>query len=319
MRRARAVAGVLAAALCACAAPKSGTGDLTQRVDGGNVEVLASGEPFATLHLTGGRIPYVWPLVGPGGLEVTRAFPMGERAGESKDHPHHQSMWFAHGDVNGHDFWHDPACTIEAVGEPRIVEAGPSHSSATEVDLVWNAPGSPGLLRETRRYVFTASETQRRVEVELVLSAPEGDVVFGDTKEGTFALRLRPELRVRGDVAAGSIVSSLGLVDDHCWGKEARWIAYSAPVGDRVVSVCLMDHPSNLRHPTRFHARGYGLVAANPFGEHGFGVGEKGAGDFRLRQGERLTLRYLVLLGSDRKGSVLNPPDFDAAWAKWTE
>ena len=37
--------------------------------------------------------------------------------------------------------------------------------------------------------------------------------------------------------------------------------------------VTLMDHPSNLRHPTWWHARDYGFMAANPFGRAAFHAG----------------------------------------------
>ena len=121
-------------------------------------------------------------------------------------------------------------------------------------------------------------------------------MVFGDTKEGSFALRLAPTLRLQGKVAAGSAVNSAGQEDGAVWGKRAAWVAYNGPVGDEEFTVAIFDHPNNLRHPTWWHARNYGLFAANPFGIHDFDGEPAGTGDYELAPGEELVLRYSVLL-----------------------
>lgn len=69
------------------------------------VEVLINGELFTRCVFSGARKPYCWPIIGPTGKAVTRAFPMQQVAEEATDHPHQKSMWFTHGDVNGVDFW----------------------------------------------------------------------------------------------------------------------------------------------------------------------------------------------------------------------
>ena len=98
-----------------------------------------------------------------------------------------------------------------------------------------------------------------------VITAP---VVFGDTKEGTFAIRVRPELQPKELEAKpgvkGRLVNSEGLVDGAAWGKRARWVDYSGAVEGAMVGIVMFDHPANLRHPTWWHARDYGLCGANP-------------------------------------------------------
>ena len=261
----------------------------------GEVQISTPAGPFATFHHgEGDRVPFLWPVLGPGGVEVTRAFPMEEgRSGESSDHPHHTSLWFAHGDVNGHDFWHD-----------RVTSR---HRWVTGEDV--------SLLEEARTMTFQDLEGGRAIDLDLRLTALE-DVTFGDTKEGTFALRLHPALRPKGEVAAGTAMNSEG--DEDIWGKRARWVDYWGPVpheGDtRVLGVAVLDHPDNLRHPSWWHARDYGLVGANPFGVHHFERKPKGTGDHALAKGETLRLRYRVFLhdGPGEKAAI------DRHWREWS-
>jgi hypothetical protein len=128
------------------------------------------------------------------------------------------------------------------------------------------------------------------------LTATERGIVFGDTKEGTFALRLHPNLRLRGAVAKGAASNREGLAGAAVWGKRSAWVAYQGPVDGEEVGVAIFDHPSNPRHPTWWHARDYGLFAANPFGAHDFEGAPEGTGDLALVRGATLTLRYRVLV-----------------------
>jgi len=281
----------------------------------GEVPITTSAGPFATFHHgEGDRVPFLWPVLGPGGVEVTRAYPMIEgRAGESSDHPHHTSLWFAHGDVNGSDFWHDrdgarivPAGEVVVVEEDGAARVTSRHRWVTGEDV--------SLLEEARTMTFQDLEGGRAIDLDLRLTALE-DVTFGDTKEGTFALRLHPALRPKGEVAAGTAMNSEG--DKDIWGKRARWVDYWGPVpheGDaRVLGVAVLDHPKNLRHPTWWHARDYGLVGANPFGVHHFERKPKGTGDYPLAKGETLRLRYRVLL-HDGPGEKA---DIERHWREW--
>lgn len=290
--------------------------------DGNPVIQLEDGPVFAKLWVQGTRVPYLWPLMGPSGDSLTRAFPMEKGVEhEATDHPHHRSFWFTHGSVNGHDFWHDPSCRIELAADPKVTR----HETAgfeieVELSLVWRAPLGQRLLQERRIYRFASRSHERLVECESTLTAVE-DVVFGDTKEGSFALRLRPELRLKGEVAAGTILNSAGQTGGDCWGQRAAWVSYEAPLGARRVGVAVMDHSGNLRHPTWWHARDYGLVGANPFGIHDFENKPKGTGDFPLEKGKVLTLKYLVVLSdSDVKDErTLSAKELQELWTSWVK
>lgn len=267
--------------------------------------------PFTRLHYGPDvRVPYLWPVLGPGGTELTRAYPVAPaREGEAEDHPHHTSLWLAHGDVNGHDFWHSRGRTprIDVADAPEVeLEDG---VTTVRMEAVWSAGDEGALLKESRRMVLSEEEGARRIDLDVTLEALT-DVTFGDTKEGTFALRLNPALRLRGEVARGHANDSEGRKDGDLWGERSRWLTYHGPVDGEEVGVAVFDHPANLRHPTWWHARDYGLVAANPFGAHDFDGEPEGAGDFELGEGETLRMRYRVLL-------YAGAPDLEALEAEW--
>lgn len=265
-----------------------------------SVDVLADGELFATVRFGDEEGPCVFPLHAAGEAPVTRGFPIAPGPDDERDHPHHRSLWFAHGDVDGVDFWHGKG-RIEALG---FEVALPSKSFASvKLALVWRADDGRELLRERRRYTFHAEKGLRWIDAQHTLEPANSAAVFGDTKEGTFALRLAPTLNSEGAVATGRLCDAEGRVDTAVWGKRAAWIATTGevptPTGERrALTVALVEHPQNLRAPTWWHARTYGLLAANPFGRAAFEGGlAESDGSFALSRGETLTLRYRVLVG----------------------
>ena len=279
------------------------------------LEVRVGSELFTKMHYGDSRrVPFLWPVFAPGDIEVTRAYPMKtSRDGEAFDHPHHTSLWFAHGDVNGHDFWHSKGRfpRIDVDGEPEAsTEVG---RTVVESENLWRVDEDVALLKESRTVIFAVDGEVRTIDFDLTLEALD-DVCFGDTKEGTFALRLHPALRLKGEVAAGHARDSEKRVDGDLWGERSRWLTYYGPIDGKDVGVAVFDHTKNLRHPTWWHARDYGLVAANPFGIHGFEGEPAGTGDLDLARGDTLRLRYRVLL-------YAGAPDFDAleeAWREWS-
>lgn len=270
------------------------------RTHEGSVDVYAEGSLFATVRFGDEAGPCVFPLNSAGGALVTRGFPIAPGPDDTADHPHHRSLWFAHGDVSGVDFWHDGG-KIETLGFE--VELVSKSVAVVELTLLWRANDGRPILREARRLTFHAEQGLRWVEARHELRPAEGDVVFGDTKEGTFALRVAPTLQVEGPVAKGVLIDSAGRSGAEVWGKRATWIAATGPVrGDdgvaRDVTVGLLEHPSNPGAPTWWHARTYGLLAANPFGKAAFeGRTFEEDGSVRLGRTESLVLRYRVILG----------------------
>ena len=290
--------------LAAAVLPATAGIELTKKNE--RLRVLIDGQLF-TEYRADGHVPCLYPLIGPSGSELTRNFPLTPaRDGEAGDHPHHRSFWTTHGSVNGIDFWalpKDGTTRIahrgfgETTSTSTTIDGRTTHRARFTVDLAWISKGKTHLT-EKRSYTITARDKSRTVEVTSVLTAADADVVFGDTKEGSVAIRLTPTLRLKGKVAKGHSVNSEGQQDDACWGQRARWIAYHGPdARDEPTVIAIMDHPRNLRHPTWWHARNYGLVAANPFGQHDFEhKKDTHLGDHTLKKGDSLTFTHRFLL-----------------------
>ena len=271
-----------------CATP--GAVAIDERAHG--FEIRIDGEPLTTYLHRHAPKPILFPLFAPGRRPVTRSWPMAEVPGEERDHPHHESLWFAHGDVNGFDFWSNRDDRAHIVHD-AVLGRGRAWLATRNL---WLGDGAV-VCTEERRLRFARTEWGPAIDFEFTLIASHAAVTFGDTKEGTLALRLHPALRLRGELAGGHCLNSEGLRDGDCWGKRARWVSYWGPIEGATVSVTIFDHPSNPRHPTWWHARDYGLFAANPFGVHDFEHQPAGSGDLRLEPGERISLRYRLLLG----------------------
>jgi hypothetical protein len=243
--------------------------------------------------------PYFYPLIGPGGKAMTRDWPMKSPPGEEHDHPHHRSLWYAHGSVNGQDFW------TEQTGFGKIVHDGFTEiSSGEKVGVIrsrdkWIAADGTVICTDDRtlRIYTTRARDERVFDFEVVLHASNGEVTFGDTKEGTMAVRLAETMRLKGTTGHGHIINSAGIKDDDTWGKRADWCDYSGPVDGQLVGIAIFDHPQNPRHPTWWHVRDYGLFAANPFGQHDFEkLADKNAGAMKIAAGRSVTFRYRFYL-----------------------
>ncbi len=309
------LAATLSFLFCALAAPvpvaaeeSSPQIELARR-GGDRILVAVDGKPFTEYRPGGqadggGHLPYLYPVYGPGGQALTRNWPMSEAEGEEQDHPHHRSLWFAHGAVGPtdgskrHDFWTGRDGSAIVHREILAVESGAVGVLRTSNS--WIAPGGEELLHEERTMTFRAGafasgQAWWAIDFDIRLRAGDAAVVLGDTKEGTMAIRVAPTLRHDGEHAAGSMRNSEGVEGAAVWGKRAAWVHYSGPVDGKPVGIAIFDHPENFRHPTWWHARAYGLFAANPFGVHDFEKAEKGTGDWTVAAGGEVRLRYRLL------------------------
>ena len=306
------------------------------------VDVTVGGEPF-TSYLTDEAAPVLTkpvlvPLRTPNGTPITRGYPLSPRGGERVDHPHHIGLWFTYGDVNGHDFWNasgpldgdaGSATRDYADQHPRIrhreirdTEDGEGQGRLA-VSAEWIESGGRTALLEETAYVFRASPDALTIDRETTLTA-RSDVSLGDDKEGLLGLRVRRELEhpsgepvvltdVTGQPAAkpsldegdvtGEYRSSEGERGTDVWGTRARWVALDGRIDEEDVTVAIFDHPDNVGHPTYWHARGYGLFAANPLGQAVFSDGETHLG-FSLESGESTTFRHRISVFSGRPDSA---------------
>jgi hypothetical protein len=268
------------------------------------VIVELDGQPFTTYLTKSGFKPILWPVIGPTGKRMTRNWPMEtDVPGETdRDHPHQRSLWFTHGDVNGIDFWSDGKGRIEH-REFVKVSGGPEAVIVTKND--WLSPdGSQRICQDQRTLRFGGDKDQRWIDFDITITATDGPVVFGDTKEGSFGVRTASSMRVDSKMG-GRIVNSEGQQDKAAWGKPAAWVDYQGPVDGEQQGIAILNHPSSFRFPTYWHVRTYGLFAANPFGLGDFSAGAK-KGEYTLPAGESLTLRYRVLLhtGDEKSAGI---------------
>lgn len=277
------------------------------------IAVLSGGKLFADYVIGNAPKPVVWPIVGPTGKEMTRAYAMKHVVGEKTDHPHQRSLWFTHGDVNGFDFWAEAPGDGSAKkdpkpGHPRYTGHGTIlhreykkvavEDGAAIISTVndWLAPNCKKQLEDERTLVFRDLGDVRTIDFNITLKATDGDVLFDETKEGSFGVRVPTEMDVDHKPTGGKIVTSEGKTDKDAWGTRASWVDYSGTVDGEVLGIAVMNHPSSFRYPTRWHVRTYGLFAANPFGAKSFDPKTEDESGATVKNGDSITLRYRVVL-----------------------
>jgi hypothetical protein len=264
------------------------------------INVYINKELYTSLIHKGYDRPILYPVIGPHGTRMTRDYPMKkDNVLEEHDHPHHTSLYFTHGRVNEQDFWHK-----EKIITTKIIKAKVENNVAIiSIENRWPAKNKKNnLLTDVTTVKCFTSKGKRFIEYQFKLTADGQDVVMGDTKEGSMAIRTHPYLRINGKkkiqgkkVARGHALNSEGDQDKALWGKKARWVDYWAPFGDKIIGVAIFDHPSNLRHPTTWHARDYGLVTANPYGLSAYLKQKKNSGNVTIKNSESLSFRYLFV------------------------
>lgn len=289
-----------------CVAPDAGVEapavKLTRADDRVRVEI--GGQLFTEYIFKGAQKPYLYPIIAADGTPMTRNYPMkSDVAGEVKDHPHHRSLWFTHGDVNGLDFWAESNGPKQGrIVSEKVVTVDEKGGGRILAKNKWVGPDGAVHLTDTTTVRFRATAEARILDYEVTLTAPaDKPAVFGDTKEGSMAIRLplwmTPSHRSgkTQHEGKGTIINDAGVTNAATWGKKSQWVDYYAPKDGKVYGVAMFDHPSNPRHPTWWHVRDYALFAANPFGKHDFESEHKAnpkAGDLTIPAGGSVTFRW---------------------------
>lgn len=285
------------------AAPATGV-TLTRLDDRVRVEI--GGKLFTEYVFKGASRPYCYPLLAADGTNLARDFPMGETPGEDRDHPHQRALMFAHGDANKIDFWNEGTAGGNrpkgSTAHDGLIETSGGDVGFLRTRNRWLAPDSRLIATDETVIRFHGTAATRLIDYEVTIHAlPDAPLVMGDSKEGTMSIRLAQWLtmphKIQGKEipGVGHILAATGDRDGAVWGKRADWCDYYAPREGRTYGVAIFDHPQNLRHPTWWMARDYGLFAANPFGQREFEPEQKhppGKGDYTIPAGGSLTLRY---------------------------
>jgi hypothetical protein len=278
--------------------------------------------------------PVLYPVFTSSGTEITRGFPLNPRQGERNDHMHQVGIWLNYGNVNGIDFWGNGYRGIKEpqggiIKHVRIERLSSKNGEGSFVSAEkWLDPEGRRILDEKTEYHFIARGSLRIIDRITTLKAGDTAVLFKDTKEGFFAIRVARQLELpskegvilldgNGNPApaedtlnvgvTGNYVSSEGLSGEKVWGTRARWMSLTGIIGIENITIAICDHPKNPGYPTYWHARGYGLFAANPLGWHDFTKGEKKF-DFTIPARKSAKFRYRVIInsGSFLSGAEIN-------------
>ena len=302
------------------------------------VDVLIGGKLF-TSYIYPDNImkPVLWPINSAGGNMLTRSYPLINKAGDRTDHPHHVGVWLNYGDVNGLDFWNNS----EAISPERKSKYGSIYHQSIETvkggkgsavlatRSLWKSPDNTSMLEDQTSFEFIADGDMRIIDRTTSLKALIDEVNFTDNKEGMFAIRVSRELELPSNkpttlvdshgvatkvdkmdntYVKGNYRSAEGVEGKEVWGTRCRWMKLGSEINGEKVSLVIIDHPDNVGYPTYWHARDYGLFAANTLGQKIFSNGEKEL-NFSLNKGETATFRYrLVVASEDLSDEEINKP-----------
>jgi hypothetical protein len=293
------------------------------------VDITIDGQPFTSyIWPTTIKKPVLYPIIDADGVTVTRGWPLNPRPGERTDHPHHTGLWFNYSNVNGFDFWNNseaiPAQRAPKMGTIAFDKIVSAKSGAARGELVtdstWIDGNNHPILAETTHYVFAREGKTRSIDLVVTLKALDR-VVFNDDKDGLLGLRVArwlesPEEKggtftdANGNatkVAAtanlpgvapptGEYLTSEGVRGEAAWSTRGRWCSLTGhDDAGHTVTIAIFDHPGNAGYPTYWHARGYGLFAANPLGRHMFDP-KQPALDYTLDKGQSTTFRYRIVI-----------------------
>jgi hypothetical protein len=281
------------------------------------ISVDVDGKPFTALFV-GPEVakPFFYPLRAASGTIVTRRFPLEDAPGDSKDHPQHRGLTFAHADLNGFNYWANEAFNGGKKGKIVLKEIlrtkGGPKTGTVEVVLNWLDPEGVSLMTDRRTMTFYSHPTLRKIDFDIVVKAVK-PVKFGDTHEGSFGVRVAAFLEEpapkyvplgEGETARPVEPKRTGLITNangaqteaQVRGKRANWADYSGELEGEKLGIAIFDHPANPRHPTYWHTRGYGMFAANIFGLRSFENNKSLDGSLALAPGEELRFRYRVII-----------------------
>lgn len=258
-----------------------------------SVNIRINGLPFMNYVFKGAPKPYCYPIFGPNKIAVTRGYPMDAIPGEDTDHPHHRSLWFTHGDVNGIDFWGESPQAGRIVHRKfDALENGPVYGRIVAVND-WVTRDGKKVCEDRREIRVYNALSCRMMDIEVTVRATDSPVRFGDTKEGTFGIRVASWMDAD---KGGEILNSRGDRGAEAWGKQADWCDYFGKIGNDMVGIAVLEHPSSFRHPTYWHVRTYGLFAANPFGLRDFRKDKTLDGSYTIPPGGEITFRYRIVI-----------------------
>ncbi|HEX8712326.1 MAG TPA: PmoA family protein [Terracidiphilus sp.] len=317
-------AGMALAAGAFAAPPAAGGVQVLPDVTQHRVTITIDGKPFTSyIWPTEVKKPVLYPIVDADGVTVTRGFPLDPKTGERTDHPHHVGLWFNYSNVNGFDFWNNSdaikAERRQKMGSIEFKKIDSAKSGANRGELTtestWVTGAGDPILDETTHFVFARGANGTRIIDRTATLHALAKSVFHDDKDGLLGLRVASWLesptaeggefrdasgavtKVAGASkgASGEYLTSEGVKGDAAWGTRGKWCALTGHTDGQTVTVAIFDDAKNPGYPTYWHARGYGLFAANPLGRDNFDKTQP-AFNYTLEKGQTAVFRYRVAI-----------------------
>jgi hypothetical protein len=292
------------------------------------ISITVGGKPFTEFVYTDTmEKPFLYPIYAADGQTITRGFPWNPQPNDPTDHPHHIGLWMNYEKVNGLDFWNnsfaiaaDKKKNYGWIRTEKILETESGAKGKLAYAADWTDQQKNLLLQEKTSFIFGAGDNVRVIDRITTLTAVQ-DVSFPDAKDGMLGLRVAHELELpitetkeykdgNGNVTkvtapkdittTGNYLTSQNKEGDAAWGTRGNWCMMYGRKGGDVISIAIIDHPDNVGYPTYWHARNYGLFAANPLGQKVFSNGKE-ALDFQLKKGQSTTFRYRIVIASGKE------------------
>jgi hypothetical protein len=271
--------------------------------DTNKIDILIGGN-LLTTYRYGSELtkPILYPVKSPSGIVLTRSFPFEIIPGESNDHPHHTGIFFAYDKVNNDGFWNN------TTSPPQIKHIKTTKMENGRLSTISHWVGKSGktLLEEKRNMVFSAEPNQYVIDFSITLTAQDEKIIFGDTKEGMFAIRVADWMSE--EKGTGKYLSSDGNVGEpNVWGKKADWARLEATKDGKTIGIAIFNHPTSACYPTYWHTRGYGLFSADPLGQLDFLKGRNIENpqplNFTLQPGQNAIFRFRMIIYEGQKSA----------------
>jgi len=271
--------------------------------DTNKIDILIGGNLFTTYRYGSGLTkPILYPVKSPSGIVLTRSFPFENIPGESNDHPHQTGIFFAYDKVNNDGFWNN------TTSPPQIKHIKTTKMDSGQLSTISHWVGKSGktLLEEKRDMVFSAEANQYTIDFNITLTAQDEKIVFGDTKEGMFAIRVADWLSEKK--GTGNYLDSDGNIGEpNIWGKKATWVRLEGTKNGKTIGIAIFNHPASDCYPTYWQARGYGLFSADPLGQLDFLKGRNVENpkplNFTLYPGQSALLRFRMIIYEGQKSA----------------
>jgi hypothetical protein len=313
---------------------------ISENANYNRIDIYIGGKLFTTF-LYGNELekPVLFPVNAANGTAVTRGFPLYPKADEPTDHPHHVGFWFTYENLNGLDFWNnsyaipkDKKYLYGWIRVDKVLETSGGKVGTLTYHANWVNQQKQAIVEETTRFEFSGTKNRRIIDRITTLKA-DTEAVFKDAKDGLLGLRLAHELQIpstddqkftdnKGNItvvkagtdkiANGTYLTSEGKTGNDAWSTRGVWCKVYGKMGADSVGIAIIDHPQNPNYPTFWHARGYGLFAANPLGEKIFTNG-KSEKNLTLKKGESVTFRYRIIITSGKE--TMKPAELNVSAA----